>query len=98
MPLITHRCRYDWRRGGGHAFSVMTHAGYVYHPSRRSSPAVPPRRRARIAHSYARAHSGSHPGAWTADISSLMEAGVDLVACDNPHATRLTIHILAAVA
>src|SRR5205814_3414624 len=31
-------------------------------------------------------------------ISSLMEAGVDFVACDNPHATRLTIHILAAVA
>jgi Resolvase, N terminal domain/Recombinase len=27
-----------------------------------------------------------------------MEAGVDFVACDNPHATRLTIHILAAVA
>src|SRR6266404_1815587 len=31
-------------------------------------------------------------------ISSLMESGVDFVACDNPHATRLTIHILAAVA
>ncbi len=31
-------------------------------------------------------------------ISGLMEAGVDFVACDNPHATRLTIHILAAVA
>lgn len=31
-------------------------------------------------------------------ISSLMEAGVDFIACDNPHATRLTIHILAAVA
>ena len=31
-------------------------------------------------------------------ISSLMELGVDFVACDNPHATRLTIHILAAVA
>jgi DNA invertase Pin-like site-specific DNA recombinase len=31
-------------------------------------------------------------------ISNLMEAGVDFVACDNPHATRLTIHILAAVA
>jgi hypothetical protein len=31
-------------------------------------------------------------------VSSLMEAGVDFVACDNPHATRLTIHILAAVA
>ena len=27
-----------------------------------------------------------------------MESGVDFVACDNPHATRLTIHILAAVA
>jgi DNA invertase Pin-like site-specific DNA recombinase len=31
-------------------------------------------------------------------ISSLMESGVDFVACDNPHATRLTIHILAALA
>jgi DNA invertase Pin-like site-specific DNA recombinase len=31
-------------------------------------------------------------------ISSLMESGVDFVACDNPHATHLTIHILAAVA
>lgn len=31
-------------------------------------------------------------------ISSVMDAGVDFVACDNPHATRLTLHILAAVA
>ncbi len=31
-------------------------------------------------------------------ISGLMEAKVDFVACDNPYATRLTIHILAAVA
>lgn len=31
-------------------------------------------------------------------IANLMESGVDFVACDNPHATRLTIHILAAVA
>src|SRR6266478_1021413 len=31
-------------------------------------------------------------------ISSLLESGVDFVACDNPHATRFTIHILAAVA
>jgi DNA invertase Pin-like site-specific DNA recombinase len=30
--------------------------------------------------------------------SELMESGVDFVACDNPHANRLTIHILAAVA
>jgi len=30
--------------------------------------------------------------------SALMESGVDFVACDNPHATRFTIHILAAVA
>ena len=30
--------------------------------------------------------------------SALMESGIDFVACDNPHATRLTIHILAAVA
>lgn len=30
--------------------------------------------------------------------SALMESGADFVACDNPHANRLTIHILAAVA
>lgn len=31
-------------------------------------------------------------------ISSLMEAGIDFVACDFPQANRLTVHILAAVA
>jgi DNA invertase Pin-like site-specific DNA recombinase len=31
-------------------------------------------------------------------VSNLMESAVDFVACDNPYATRLTIHILAAVA
>lgn len=31
-------------------------------------------------------------------LSGLMEAGVDFVACDNPTANRLTLHILAAVA
>lgn len=31
-------------------------------------------------------------------LSGLMEGGVDFVACDQPHANRLTIHILAAVA
>ena len=31
-------------------------------------------------------------------LSNLLEAGVEFVACDNPHANRLTIHILAAVA
>jgi len=30
--------------------------------------------------------------------AALMNSGVDFVCCDNPHATRLTIHILAAVA
>lgn len=30
--------------------------------------------------------------------SALLESGCDFVACDNPHASRLTIHILAAVA
>ena len=30
--------------------------------------------------------------------SALMDSGVDFVCCDNPHANRLTIHILAAVA
>ena len=31
-------------------------------------------------------------------LSGLMEAGVEFVACDQPSANRLTIHILAAVA
>lgn len=30
--------------------------------------------------------------------SSLLDSGVDFVCCDNPHANRFTIHILAAVA
>ena len=30
-------------------------------------------------------------------VSQLMESGVPFLACDNPHATRLTLHILAAV-
>jgi DNA invertase Pin-like site-specific DNA recombinase len=31
-------------------------------------------------------------------LSALMRSGVDFVCCDNPHANKLTIHILAAVA
>ena len=31
-------------------------------------------------------------------ISSLMESGVEFVACDMPYANKLTVHILAAVA
>jgi DNA invertase Pin-like site-specific DNA recombinase len=31
-------------------------------------------------------------------VSGLMEAGVEFTACDMPHANRLTIHVLAAVA
>jgi len=31
-------------------------------------------------------------------LSQLMESGVDFVAADNSHATRFTVHILAAVA
>jgi DNA invertase Pin-like site-specific DNA recombinase len=31
-------------------------------------------------------------------LSALLESGSPFVACDNPHATKLTIHILAAVA
>ena len=31
-------------------------------------------------------------------ISGLMESGVDFVAVDNPHATRLLLHLLAAFA
>jgi DNA invertase Pin-like site-specific DNA recombinase len=30
--------------------------------------------------------------------ASLMDSGVEFIACDNPYANRLTIHILAAVA
>lgn len=30
--------------------------------------------------------------------SALMESSIDFVACDNPHANKFTIHILAAVA
>ena len=36
------------------------------------------------------------PGTCTS--CGLMESGVDFVCCDNPHANRLTLHILAAVA
>jgi DNA invertase Pin-like site-specific DNA recombinase len=31
-------------------------------------------------------------------VSGLMESGIEFVACDNPNANRLTVHILAAVA
>ena len=31
-------------------------------------------------------------------VANLMESGVEFVACDNPQANRLTVHILAAVA
>lgn len=31
-------------------------------------------------------------------LSAVMDSGIEFVACDNPHANRLTIHILAAVA
>lgn len=31
-------------------------------------------------------------------IANLMEGGVDFVACDMPHANRLTLHIMAAMA
>ena len=31
-------------------------------------------------------------------VSALMDSGCEFLACDNPHASRLTIHILAAVA
>lgn len=31
-------------------------------------------------------------------LSTLMDSGAEFVACDNPHANRLTLHILAAVA
>jgi DNA invertase Pin-like site-specific DNA recombinase len=31
-------------------------------------------------------------------VSALMESGVEFVACDNPTANRVTIHILAAIA
>src|SRR5262249_49045570 len=31
-------------------------------------------------------------------IATLMDSGVSFIACDNPHANKLTVHILAAVA
>ena len=31
-------------------------------------------------------------------IATLMEAGAEFIAVDNPHASKLTVHILAAVA
>ncbi len=31
-------------------------------------------------------------------VSNLMEAGVEFIAADNPHASKLTIHVLCAVA
>ena len=31
-------------------------------------------------------------------IATLMDSGVEFIAVDNPHANKLTIHILAAVA
>jgi DNA invertase Pin-like site-specific DNA recombinase len=31
-------------------------------------------------------------------IATLMESGIEFVAVDNPHANKLTVHILAAVA
>jgi intracellular sulfur oxidation DsrE/DsrF family protein len=29
-------------------------------------------------------------------ISNLMQSGVEFVACDNPHANKLMVHLLAA--
>jgi DNA invertase Pin-like site-specific DNA recombinase len=31
-------------------------------------------------------------------LTTIMESGAEFIACDNPHANRLTVHILAAVA
>lgn len=31
-------------------------------------------------------------------VANLLDSGVEFIACDNPHANRLTIHILAAIA
>lgn len=31
-------------------------------------------------------------------VSQVMESGVDFVACDNPHANRLLLHVLSAIA
>jgi len=31
-------------------------------------------------------------------VANVMESGVDFIAVDNPHANKLTVHILAAVA
>jgi Resolvase, N terminal domain len=42
-----------------------------------------------------RPESSSHAAA---DIRLRVDGNTEFVACDNPHATRLTLHILAAVA
>ena len=39
-----------------------------------------------------------YPARNVAFLSALMDSTVPFVACDNPHANRLTLHILAAVA
>jgi len=31
-------------------------------------------------------------------VANLMDAGIEFIACDNPYANKLTIHILAAIA
>jgi DNA invertase Pin-like site-specific DNA recombinase len=31
-------------------------------------------------------------------VANLMDSGIDFIACDNPYANKLTIHILAAIA
>jgi hypothetical protein len=60
---------------------------------RRSPRPWPPCRLRRATHRQARP-----PGAQRLFYFEFDGNGVDFVACDNPHATRLTIHILAAVA
>ena len=47
---------------------------------------------------YARYRQAGPPSRNMAFTAQLMDAGVDFVAVDNPHASRLTLHILAAVA
>ena len=80
-------------------------AEFVEHETGKGSNALARRPQLRAALALAKKHKAtlviakldrlSRNMAFTAQ---LMDAGVDFVAVDNPHASRLTLHILAAVA
>jgi DNA invertase Pin-like site-specific DNA recombinase len=80
-------------------------AEFVEHETGKGSNALAKRPQLRAALALAKKHRAtlviakldrlSRNMAFTA---TLMDAGVDFVAVDNPHASRLTLHVLAAVA